>query len=59
MTTEAQKRASAKYDRSNTKQMLLKFNINTDCDILEQLDKVSNKQGYIKSLIRSDMVSRK
>ena len=53
--SEAQKRANAKYDKSNTKMMSLKFNLQTDADILDRLAKVPNKQGYIKELIRKDM----
>lgn len=55
MTTEAQKRAQAKYDAANTKQIKLKLNLKEDADILAKLDSVSNKQGYIKDLIRADI----
>jgi hypothetical protein len=55
MTSDAKKRANAKYDASHTKQIILKLNINTDADILDRLAEVDNKQGYIKSLIREDM----
>lgn len=55
MATEAQIRAQKKYDAANTKQFHLKFNRNTDWDIIEKLDNVSNMQGYIKKLIRADL----
>lgn len=55
MTSEAQKRASAKYDAENTVQIKLKLNKNTDADIIRKLDAVENKQKYIKDLIRSDL----
>ena len=55
MTTEARKRATAKYQRKNTRQIILRLNIRTDADILERLDGCGNKQGYIKQLIRADM----
>ena len=55
MQTEAQKKAKAKYDKANTKQIMLKLNTKTDLDILIQLDSVGNKQGYIKELIRKDL----
>lgn len=55
MTTEAQKKASAKYDRNHTKSILFKFNTTRDADILAKLDEVGNKQGYIKKLIRGDI----
>ena len=46
-----------KYDKANTRQIKLKLNIGTDNDILEKLDKVPNKQGYIKALIRQDIAA--
>ena len=55
MATEAQKRASAKYDKKNTKSILLKFNLKTDTDILDYLETVGNKQGFIKELIRASI----
>lgn len=55
MTSESQKRASAKYDKINTTQVNLKLNNNTDADILNKLENVPNKQGYIKELIREDI----
>ena len=55
MATEAQKRANAKYDKANTKQIIMKLNLTTDADILARLDSVENRQGYIKSLIRKDI----
>ena len=55
MTTEAQKNASAKYDKHHTRSILLKLNTTNDADILAKLNEVGNKQGYIKSLIRKDI----
>ena len=57
MTTAAQKRANAKYDKEHTTQVILKLNNKTDADILERLRGVGNKQGYIKNLIRRDIES--
>ncbi len=54
----SQSKASMKYDASNTKQIRLKLNLKTDADILEQLEKVGNKQGYIKELIRKDIAEK-
>ena len=31
----------------------------TDADILEKLDAIQNKQGYIKALIRADIAAQK
>ena len=56
MKTDAQKRASKKYDQNNTKVVTLKLNKTTDADILEQLERCDNKQGYIKELIRKDIM---
>ena len=58
MASEAQKRASAKYDLHNTKQFKLKLNLKTDADIIDWLDGIDNKQGYIKQLIREDIKKR-
>jgi hypothetical protein len=55
MATEAQKKASARYDANNTVRVNLKLNLNTDTDILEKLEGVANKNGYIKELIRKDI----
>jgi len=54
-TTKAQKDAVRRYDATHTKQILLKFNLETDADILAKLSEVENKQGYIKRLIREDI----
>lgn len=58
MSSEAQKRASARYDAANTRQIKLKLNTKTDADILGFLDRLENIQGYIKGLIRQDMKKR-
>lgn len=57
MVSQAQKEASKKYDKANTKGVYLKFNITTDKDILDHLQDVKNVQGYIKELIRSNIKS--
>lgn len=54
-TTEAQKKAVAKYDAENTVRVMLKLNKTTDADILKVLEASGNKQGYIKQLIRADL----
>lgn len=48
-----------KYDKENTCRVNLKFNLATDKDILEKLNSVKNKQGYIKQLIRNDIANEK
>ena len=54
-TSKAQLRAQEKYDKDNTVQVKLKLNKKTDADLISWLDDISNKQGYIKELIRSDI----
>lgn len=55
MTTESQKRASAKWEAKSTVQVKLKLHRRYDRDILDKLDSSGNKQGYIKKLIRDDI----
>lgn len=55
LASEALKRAIRKYDDANTKQIHLKFNKNTDAEIIEYLNGKDNVQGYIKQLIKDDM----
>lgn len=57
--SDAQKRASAKYDAANTVQFKMKLNKTRDADILSHLETVGNKQGYVKELIRDDIKSGK
>lgn len=54
-TTEAQARATAKYQKNNTRMFTIRLNLNTDTDIIEKLEQVESKQGYIKQLIRADI----
>ena len=54
-TSRAQLRATAKYDEKNTVQIKLKLNRKTDADILAELERVGNKTGYIKDLIRQNI----
>ena len=55
MASKAQRQASAKYDKDNTKGLYLKLNLKKDADIINHLEKQENVQGYIKKLIRDDM----
>lgn len=52
MSTEAQKRASAKYDADNTVRITLKLNKKTDADIIQKLESEPNKNAYIKAMLR-------
>lgn len=53
--SKAQLRAQEKYDKANTVQIKLKLNKKNDADLISWLYNISNKQGYIKSLIRDDI----
>lgn len=57
-STESRTKAQAKYDAEHTTGIYLKFNNKNDADILDMLASVSNKQGYIKELIRADIKRR-
>lgn len=53
--TPAKRLANSKYDRHNTRVISLKFNKNTDSDILTFLDSLDNVQGTLKCLIRNEI----
>ena len=55
MASKAQTAASDRYDRAHTVRVAIKLNKKTDADILAQLGRQDNKQGYIKALIRADI----
>lgn len=57
--TEAQKKASAEFNKRKTVQVALRLNIETEKDIIDQLNKVPSKMGYIKELIRKDIENNK
>lgn len=50
-----QSEAKTRWDRENTIVVTMKLNLKTDADIIEKLESVDNKQGYIKGLIRADI----
>ena len=51
--TDAEKKAKKKY-RDKGKRFTVDF-YPSEADLIEQVEKQPNKQGYIKGLIRSDM----
>ena len=57
-STESQIRASIRYNKENTVQISLKLNRSTDADLIESLNRIANKQGYIKELIRRDIANK-
>ena len=50
--------AQTKYHREKTKHYAFAAMVNTESDIIEKLDSVSNKSGYIKKLIREDIAKQ-
>lgn len=56
--TEALKKAQDKYSQK-IKQVILKFNMETEPDLLEHLMKQDRTQTYIKALIKKDMEEQK
>lgn len=44
------------WSKENTKGYYFKLNKETDADIISWLSGISNKQGYIKELIRADIL---
>ena len=49
---------SLQYHKENLKQYKFNLSLIHDADLIEFLDSVPNKQGYIKDLIRHDMAAR-
>lgn len=47
------------YEKNNCTRVSIKLGNKTDADIIEQLNKQENKQGYIKQLIRNDIRKEK
>jgi hypothetical protein len=45
-----------RYQKKNVIQLNIRLNKKTDADIIAALDSVGNKQGYIKELIRLDIL---
>lgn len=59
MATEAQRRATAKYDKTHVKGIYLKLNKEWDADIIQYLNDCDNVQKLIKELIRAEMMRSK
>ena len=54
MATEAQRRATERYRRKSTKQVIVRF-YPGDMELYEHLRSQPNMAGYVKRLIREDM----
>lgn len=59
MVSEAKIRANNKSNKINTTTICVRLSYNTDADILQKLDEVDSKMGYIKELIRKDLQTKK
>lgn len=53
--SEAQKRASAKWNAKALRQITLHFNKENDADVLRKMDSVPNKTDYVRQLVREDI----
>lgn len=47
--------SKTRWDKENTVVITMKLNKKQDADIIEKLNSVDNKQGYLKELIRADI----
>lgn len=56
---DCNKAAREKYLKEKTTSVCIRFMHNTEADLLEYLNSMPNKAGYIKSLIRADMENQK
>jgi hypothetical protein len=50
---------NAEYNKNNTVRLEIKINKNTEAEILQHLEQIPNKSGYIKNLIIIDMQKKK
>ena len=48
----------AEKEKAYIRRYGLKYNVNTDADIIAHLEKQTSMQGYIKRLIREDIARR-
>lgn len=55
MSTKAEIKAINRYNKENTKIIPLRLNLKNDMDIMNKLEQVPSKMGYIKDLIRKDI----
>lgn len=53
--TEAQKKASSKYQKEKTKVYTFKLTYSSDSDLIELLDSQENKQGFIKQCLKKEV----
>lgn len=53
--SESQNKATQNYKKKNVKKYLLELNRNTDQELIDKMESVQNKQGYLKELIKKDI----
>lgn len=55
---KAKSRLMQEYNKENTTRMTFRLNNKTDSDIIEKLESVPSRLGYIKELIRKDIAEK-
>ena len=55
MITDAQKRATIKYDKENIRRYVVKLNKRYDVDLINYLDQLENVKGKVKEVMTNDM----
>ena len=59
METRRKETPQERYNKAHTQSVNIRLMRNTEQDIIQKLDSVPNKAGYIKTLIRADMAKDK
>lgn len=56
--TNKQKAYQVEFQKNNTTRIRFQLNNEYDADIIEFMNTLSNKNGYLKELVREDMKKR-
>ena len=59
MGKDAVNRAVKKYQKKNTKAFSVRFNKNTEPEIVDKLESQENVTNYVRSLIKEDLKKEK
>nr|DAP10855.1 MAG TPA: hypothetical protein [Caudoviricetes sp.] len=59
MSSEKKETPQDRYHKAHTVSIAIRLMKNTEQDIIQKLDSVPNKAGYIKQLIRADIAKDK
>lgn len=54
-TTMSELSPQRRYELANLKTYTFRLNIRHDADVIAEIEKQDNKQGYVKALIRDDI----